>query len=165
MNNNRTLMIGALGLMLAACGGQGPEEDLAAPMESTAVEPAARVAPAAPRPADDSAQPVVLAGDGVTVGSALGPDGAVSAGKSAYAADDVIHASVPVAGRPAGAEVTVYWFAENGTSVKQESKPVVSGTQFVNFTLSAADGMVPGRYTAQVDIDDEPVGMADFVVR
>ena len=108
---------------------------------------------------------VVLANDAVMVGSAVGADGAVSAAKSVYATSDTVHASVPVGGYAPGKEVAMYWFSSKGGSIKDERKPIPAGAKYVNFSLAKADGMEAGTYTAQADIDDNPVGMADFTVK
>ena len=66
------------------------------------------------------------------------------------------------AGR-AGAIARVYWTYQDGTSDKEEEKPVAG--DIVNFSFSQADGMQPGAYNVQIDIDDVPVGIADFQVQ
>ncbi|KQN95875.1 hypothetical protein ASF01_16035 [Stenotrophomonas sp. Leaf70] len=110
-------------------------------------------------------QEVVLANDTVMVGSAVGPDGAVSATKRSYAASDTVYASVPVDGYAPGKEVAIYWFSSKGVSIKDERKPIPTGAKFLNFSVGKADGLFAGSFTAQVDIDDAPVGMADFTVK
>jgi hypothetical protein len=166
MSMDRILMAGALGLLLAACGSYESEDDSDI-LDAEIVQPAAQAATtAAMQPDAHVDQPtVVIAADAVAVGDVLGAEGAVTADKAAYAVGGTVYASVPVGGYPANAEVAIYWVAENGTSVKEERKPIAAGAKFMSFELSAADGMTAGRYTVQIDIGDIPVGMADFVVR
>lgn len=168
--NTRFLLLPLL-LSLAACSGSGDDmhPDDAALLAQQGSD-AAATAPAGAEPAapvtaqESSVEQVTLANDGVAVGSALGAEGAVANAKPAYAATDTVYASVPVGGY-AAKDVAIYWFASNGTSLKEERKPIPAGAKFVNFSLSQADGMKPGTYTAQADIGDTPVGMADFTVK
>ncbi|WP_447585095.1 hypothetical protein [Pseudoxanthomonas mexicana] len=172
MSSLRFLSVPLLAMALAACGGSSDQmnaddaalfgEDAAA--QSDAATAAAAPA-AAPAPVQQTVEQVVLANDAVMVGSAVGADGAVSAAKSAYATSDTVYASVPVGGYPPGKEVAMYWFSSKGGSIKDERKPIPAGAKFVNFSLGKADGLVAGSYTAQADIDDNPVGMADFSVK
>lgn len=165
----------ALVLGLAACRqDEGMNADDAALLESQAAEAdaPAGAAPAAPAAAptpgykEQKAAKATLLQDGVVqVGSALGADGKVTQARAAYAAGETVHVSVSVAGRAAGKPVTIYWFAADGVSVKTETKPVQAGQAFVDFALGKADGMKPGTYSAQVDFDDVPLGMADFRVQ
>jgi len=172
MRSLRFLFPPMLALGLAACGGghdQLNPEDAALLGEDApaAAHPqaAAAQAAAAVEPAAQTVEQVVLANDSVMVGSALGPDGAVSAAKPGYSTADTVHVSVPVGGYAPGKEVAIYWFSGKGTSIKNERKPIPAGAKFVNFSLGKADGMVADSYIAQVDIDDMPVGMADFTVK
>ncbi len=167
MTSLRFLLPSMLALALSACGGSSDElnQDDAALLEGAApVEETPATAPdAGPEPV--VVEEVVLANDVVAVGSAVGADGAISAKKSTYLPGDTVHAAVSLAGHPAGKEAAIYWFSSNGVSIKGERKPIPAGAKFVNFSLDKASGMEPGSYTAQVDIDDTPVGMADFVVK
>lgn len=159
-------------LGLVACRQQGLDPDDAALLEASATPAAtaaaadtpAAGAPAAPSKA--SAVPAtVLSDNGVSIGSAVAADGRALAAKPEYALGDTVQASVAVTGYPAGKTVTIYWFGADGTSVKTDSRETRAGDTFVSFALTRADGMKAGAYSAQVDIDDVPVGMADFRVR
>lgn len=168
MSTPRSLFPALLILALAACGGGHDElnaEDAALLEGREAADTRAAASEPTPVTAPQVVQEVVLANDTVMVGSAVGPDGAVSAAKQSYAASDTVYASVPVGGYAPGKEVAIYWFSSKGSSVKDERKPIPAGAKFLNFSLSKADGMEAGSYTAQVDIDDAPVGMADFTVK
>lgn len=147
----------ALALLLSACGEQ------AAP-EPAAEAPAATQAPAEPieQPVEQIAEPTTVAADAVIVGSALGPDQAATAPKPSYGTADTVYASASSAGR-SGAVARVYWTYQDGTSHKEEEKPVDGDV--VSFAFSQADGMRAGAYNVQIDIDDVPVGIADFNVQ
>ena len=162
MSSLRLLFPSLLVVALAACGGGSDEMNA----EDAALfdDPTAAAAPVA-APVQQVVEQVVLANDAVMVGSAVGADGAVSAAKSVYATSDTVHASVPVGGYAPGKEVAMYWFSSKGGSIKDERKPIPAGAKYVNFSLAKADGMEAGTYTAQADIDDNPVGMADFTVK
>lgn len=170
MTTLRFLFSGVLALALTACSGAGDEvhpDDAALlgdPAGATEASPATPEASTARAPAVQQVEAVQLANDAVAVGSALTADGAAAAPKPAYAMGDSVHASVPVGGYAPGTEVAVYWFSPDGASVKMERKPIPAGARFVNFGFGRADGMAAGRYTAQIDIDDVPVGMVDFAV-
>jgi len=147
----------AFALLLSACGEQ------AAPEPATEA-PAAAQAPAEPveQPVEQIAEPTTVAADAVTVGSALGPDQAATAPKPAYTTADTVYASASSAGR-SGAIARVYWTYQDGTSHKEEEKPVDGNV--ISFGFSQADGMRAGAYNVQIDIDDVPVGIADFKVQ
>ena len=77
--------------------------------------------------------------------------------------DGASNMRVKLAGGKASGKAHVYWTFEDGTTVKEEDKPV-SG-DVVSFEMSQASGMKPGQYNVQIDIDGVPVGITDFVVR
>lgn len=179
MKSKHFLSLCLMAMLLAACnrsaeGGLHPDDaallrqdppQAQAQAQPRQDPPSSSIAPAAPA-AGQVIEPVALADSMVAVGSALGAEGGAAGAKDRYSVTDTVYVSVPVGGYPVGTEVTVYWFSANGGSLKTESKPVVAGgVKFVSFTLSQADGMVPGGYMAQVDIGDTPVGMADFAVQ
>lgn len=167
--NNRILMIATLlALSLGACRGQSDADADLAEVDAAMGEQSTTAAPAAAGPAAPAVpvvQAVQLVENAIAVGSALAPSGAVAAAKPVYATSDTVYVSVPTAGRPAGAEVKIFWFGPSGTAVKEERKAVAAGAQFVNFSLGRADGLVAGAFMAQVDVAGQPLGMADFTVR
>lgn len=168
--NKRDLTIGTvLALALGACGGQSAADADLAEVEASmgqeqSTEATAPTAPTAPQPVQ-ALEPVVLSEDAVAVGSAIAPSGAVAVPKAAFAVGDTVYVSVATAGRPQGAEVAVYWVGPDGSSVKEERKPIGAGAQNVNFKFGRADGMKTGDFIVQVDVAGQPVGMADFSVR
>lgn len=154
-------------LGLAACRQEGMDPEDAALLEQSE-QPAEQAGGAAQAAAPAAAQVVhaaVLSDNAIAVGSEVSAEGKVVATKPVYGLDDTVHASVPVGGYPAGKTVTIYWFGGDGQSVKSESRQTAGGESFVSFALRQADGMKAGAYSAQVDIEDIPVGMADFKVQ
>lgn len=156
----------ALALVLCACNKPAPEAtttpDNTAATTTTPSQAPAPWLPAAPPP--DAVLPVEVKADAIAVGSALGPNQAVTAAKPGYSTSDTIYVSMPTQGRPAGANAHVYWTAaQTGMSVKEEDKKL-SG-DYLNFQLSKADGMKPGNYNVQIDVNDKPVGIVDFKVQ
>lgn len=156
-----TLLSVGLLLALPACNKQGPESaadavDVEASGEAVVAEPEA-LPPPPPLP---EASP-----NAVAVGSALAGNGAVQAPKAGYATSETVYASVPTSGRAQGDTVTVYWTHEDGKVDKQEQKQLDAGVDYVNFAFSGADGMRAGEYNVQADVNNVPVGIADFTVQ
>jgi hypothetical protein len=149
---------------LAACNKQGPEMPQA-PADTAPADTAAQPAPP-PDLSDtgvDKVETVTVRADAIAVGHQVGPNQAVSAAKRAYTTADTIYASLPTKGQPAGAKGYVYWTYQDGRTHKEEAKPV-SG-EYLNFQFSQADGMKPGKYNVEIDINDKPVGIVDFTVQ
>ena len=147
----------ALALLISGCSEQAAPAPAAA-----APDPAPVAQPVVEAPPVQSTEPTVVAADAVTIGSALGPDQAAISPKPAYAVSDTVHASASAGGR-AGGVARAYWTYQDGTSHKEEEKPVTGDV--VSFDFSQADGMQAGAYNVQIDIDDVPVGIADFQVQ
>ena len=158
----------AIAAALAAC-----EEKIDVPMDgadSTQAE-AATDAPSDASPAtasqnpngsqpETAIQPTMIDADAVHVGKALDARGAATGG-TGFAIGDTVHASLATAGRTGTAKV--YWSDSTGIAIKEQEKPL-SG-DFVEFGFSRADGMKPGNYTVEIDVDGVPAGIADFTVR
>lgn len=120
--------------------------------------------PAPPvEPPADAVIPVTVSADAVKVGSSQNPDQSAASPKQSYGTADTVYASARTGGYPVGAKAYVYWTYEDGLTHKEEEK-AVSG-DVVSFRFSQADGMKPGKYNVEIDINDKPVGIVDFVVR
>ena len=132
-----------------------------APPAATTVDPLAEPPPT-PEPGE---VPVEVRADAIAAGHVLGPNGAVSEAKSVYAIGDTVYASMPIRGQKAGSEIGVYWTYQDGTTHKEETKPLPPGAQFVNFAFSKSDGMRAGNYNVQIDVDFKPIGIVDFKVK
>lgn len=161
-----TLALALALAVLAGCSRDEAPKDAAPPV----AQPAAPVVDplAEPPPAPDAGEvPVEVRADAIAAGHVLGANGAVSQAKpgAVYALGDTIHASMPVRGQKPGADVTVYWTFEDGNTVKEETRPLPAGAQYVNFSFSRADGMKPGDWNVQIDVDFKPVGIVDFKVK
>lgn len=167
------IIAAALALSLAGCGGSKEAQDLAeVEAAESAGESAMTGATAAGAPAGSTAaskpqtaMQVVVAADAIAVGNGVGPNGLVSNKQPQYGLSDTMYASLPVKGRPAGAVVKVYWTYQDGMSHKEETKNVEAGVEAVSFQFSTADGMKRGSYSVQIDVDDAPAGIVDFVVK
>lgn len=150
----------ALALLLSACNKPAPE---ATPAPATTTAPQATQEPLPATPPPDAVLPVEVKADAIAVGSALGPDDAVTAAKPVYTKGDTIYVSMPTKGKPAGGKAHVYWTAaKTGLSVKEEDK-ALSGAN-LNFQIAAAD-LKPGDYNVEIDVNDKPVGIVDFKVQ
>lgn len=163
----KLILFTAMVLALSACRNNEAEEDLAEDAAATPAEVSPAAVPEAPQPplAEQVAQTVVAA-DAVTVGTSLQGDDVVKAANALFTTADTVYASASVRGKPAGTDVAVYWTFQDGTSHKEESKKIASGDQQVLwFSFGKADGMRPGKYNVQIDVNSAPVGIADFVVK
>ena len=167
MKTRRLALCAALTAALLA----GCEEkiDVPATDAATAAEAAQAPSPAVAGPAASATgaanpaaiEPVVVDANAVRVGSALDAAQAATGTRPAYAIGDTVYASLATGGRSGTAKV--YWSGSDGISVKEEEKPVNGDN--VNFRFSRADGMKPGKYTVEIDLDDVPAGITDFTVR
>jgi predicted small lipoprotein YifL len=166
MKNLSPLICAAtLALALAACNKQGPEMPQA-PADATPADTTVQPAQAPQDLSDtgvDKVEPVTVRADAIAVGHAVGPNQAVTAAKRAYGTGDTVYASMPTKGHKPGARGYVYWTYQDGRTHKEEAKPVEG--EYLNFQFSQADGMKPGKYNVEIDIDDKPVGIVDFTVQ
>ncbi|SJZ90261.1 hypothetical protein [Novilysobacter spongiicola] len=100
----------------------------------------------------------------VIIGNSLAPDGAAMSGQNSFSTGDSVYVSAPLDGVPPGANVSVYWTYEDGNSHKEETVQAPAGEEYIVFEFSEADGMQPGTYNAQIDVNMQPVGIAEFRV-
>lgn len=153
-------------LLLSACSKEGAEDAPASTAPTAQETPAAPPPPALPaEPGPDATLPTTVAGDAVTVGSTLQGETVMKAASPRFTTADTVHAGASVKGKPAGAEVAVYWTYEDGRTHKEERRPLAEGEQYVRFSFAAADGMKPGKYNAQIDVNMMPIGITDFIVK
>ena len=154
----------AASLLLAACGKEGADDAVTPP----AGTPSAAVQPTPPPlPVDPPAtavQPTTVSADAVTIGTKLQGDMVVKSASPQFSTSDTVLAGASVKGKPAGAEVAVYWTYEDGRTHKEERRKL-AGEQYVSFSFGKIDGMKAGKYNAQIDVDMVPVGITDFVVK
>ncbi len=157
----------ALTLALSACNeGADDRLDDQAPAATTSEEQQAPQGPALPaEPGPDSVLPSEVSDSAVTVGTSLANDRAVKAAQAQFTTSDTVYASASVQGKP-GASVSVYWTYQDGRTHKEETRELASGgTQVATFSFASGDGMVPGKYNVQIDVDMIPVGIADFIIK
>lgn len=167
MKTQSTVLLLALALTLSACKRDEPApvatDDAAAAAEEADLAAGQPATPPVEPPAD-AIIPVTVAANAFPIGSALGADGQATAPKAGYAIGDTIHASLPGGKYPNGAIARIYWtYAKDGISHKEEEKKVSSGP--VSFEFSKADGMKPGKYNVEIDVNDRPVGIVDVEVK
>lgn len=172
----RDLLCFGLLLGLAACrqAEMDPEdaallaEDQSAAEEAAAQSGGAAQSASSPRHVENKpavVETTMLADGVVAVGGAVDGDGNVTNPSAAYAKGSTVHASVPAARVRPGQGVTMYWFGPDNVSIRTETREPAAGAKYVSFSLDIPRDAKPGTYSAQVDIGDEPAGMADFRVQ
>ncbi|MGI8559860.1 MAG: hypothetical protein ACR2J7_00155 [Luteimonas sp.] len=161
----KSALCAALVFALSACneGAEDAREAAAVPAEASQAAIADPVAAPAVAPAGAAATEVPA--DAVSVGTTLAGDGVVKAERAEFTTSDTVYSSASVSGKP-GAVISVYWTYQDGNTHKEETAELASGgRQTTRFAFSKADGMVPGKYNVQIDVDMVPVGIADFAVK
>lgn len=157
----------SLVLILTACNeGADDRVEAQAPASKQADVKAPSAASKMPEtPGPDSVLPAEVSAAAVTVGTALANGRAVKSDRAQFATSDTVYASASVQAKP-GADVSVYWTYQDGTTHKEETQKLKSGGgQPVTFSFGQADGMKPGKYNVEIDLDMTPVGIAEFVIR
>jgi len=102
--------------------------------------------------------------DDVTIGSELGPDGAMVVGKTGddFAPGQKVNIAMAVDDAPANASVKVLWFGPGEKKIHEESK-TVGGKKFLNFS-HGTKGWAKGDYRAEIWVGDEKVNQQMFQV-
>jgi hypothetical protein len=153
--------IAALGglALLNGCGGR--EEATEAPPTATTQEQ-----PGTDMPSDVSPVNAQTWLDDFTIGSELGSDGAVAAGKTGddFAPGQAVHIAMQVGDAPQGAAVKVMWYGPNETPMGEETKTVASGQQYLNFTAKDTKSWQKGDYRAEIWVGDEKVNQQMFQI-
>lgn len=155
--------------VIAACLALGAcRKDEPAPVDPAATEVVEDLPPGQPptppiEPPADAVMPVTVSADAVAVGSSQGPDQMATTPKASYALGDTVYASARTGNYPKGAIARVYWTYSDGVSHKEEEKKI-SG-DVIDFSFTQADGMKAGKYNVEIDVNDVPVGIVDFVVK
>jgi hypothetical protein len=156
-----------LALSLTACSGEDPDADVMSDDAPGVVQnaPTERSAPAAAPVASmpETAQPVAVAEDAITLGKSVQDNRVVKAARPQFTVSDTVYAGIPAGSQPPGSEARVYWTYQDGLSHKEETKTL--GSNGAVFSFAQADGMKPGRYSVQIDVGPNPIGIVDFEVR
>lgn len=172
MNLSRNVsLFAALALGLAACSKEGSDDLTAQPSPSGSIAPAAGSTPPTaqipppPAPVEEKIMPAEVSANAIAVGKMQ--DGKVVRSPSnVFTTADTVYAGAMVNGQKAGAKVVVYWTYQDGRSHKMETQKLGSNdAQPVSFAFTAADGMKPGKYNVEIDVDMIPIGIADFQVK
>lgn len=157
----------AIVFALSACN-EG-SEDLAEGQETAPATATPTPTPGAgeslPPPEPEKIIPVEVAADAIAVGTKLQGDVVVRPASNRFATSDTVYASAPVRGKPAGAEAKVYWTYQDGTAHKEEIKKLTGSEQHIAFSFAKADGMKPGKYNVEIDVNMVPIGIVDFEIR
>ena len=151
----------ALGAVVAL-GGCGKREEAAeAPPTATTQEQ-----PGTDSPSDVSPVNAQTWLDDFTIGSELGPDGAMMAGKTGddFAPGQPVHVAMEVGDAPEGAAVKVMWYGPNDTPMGDETKTVSNGQKYLNFTAKDTQSWQKGDYRAEVWVGDEKVNQQQFQI-
>lgn len=152
------LLVAVGGLTLAACAREEPAE--APPTAQTTEQPGVD------SPSDVSPVNAQTWIDDVTIGSELGPDGAMVAGKTGddFAPGQPVHIAMEVGDAPVDSAVKVVWYGPNETKVGEETKNVTSGQKYLNFSAGDTASWAKGDYRAEVWVGDEKVNQQQFQI-
>lgn len=145
-------------LALAGCAREEPAE--APPTAETTEQPGTDA------PSDVSPINAQTWIDDVTIGSELGPDGAMVAGRTGddFAPGQPVHLAMEVGDAPADAAVKVVWIGPNETPVGEETKTVTPGQKYLNFSATDTQSWAKGDYRAEVWVGDEKVNQQQFQI-
>jgi hypothetical protein len=154
----KTMTAVGLCLTLIACG---RDETAEAPAATTTTEQ-----PGVSSPADIAPTTAQSWLDDVTIGSELGADGSMAAGKTGddFAPGQPIHLAIETGDAPPGAAVKVVWYGPGESIIAEENKPVVSGQKYLNFTAGDTASWAKGDYRAEIWVGDEKVNTQQFQI-
>ena len=102
--------------------------------------------------------------DDVTIGSEVGADGAIAAGKTGddFKPGQAIHIAVETSDAPSGAAVKVMWYGPGETMITEETKSVVTGQKYLSFQAPNTKSWKKGDYRAEIWTGDEKVNTQQF---
>lgn len=145
--------------VLSGCGGR--EEPAEAPAMTTTQEQ-----PGMDQPGDVSPVNAQTWLDDFTIGSEIGADGAMVTGKTGddFAPGQPVHLAMEVGDAPVGAAVMVKWVGPNETPMGEETKSVVDGQKYMNFSARDTKSWGKGDYRAEVWVGDEKVNQQMFQI-
>lgn len=157
----RTLVVAALAFVVILGAACGRDETAEPPATVTTAEEPGTTSPSDIAPT--TAQSWI---DDVTIGSELAADGSMAAGKTGddFAPGQAIHLTMEVGDAPPASSVKVVWYGPNETKIGEETKPVVAGEKYLNFTAQDTSSWALGDYRAEVWIGDEKVNTQQFQI-
>ena len=159
MKKNLLVVILALTtVVFVACG---RDETAEPPADTTTMEQ-----PGMGSPSDVSPTVAQSWIDDVTIGSELAADGSMNTGATGddFAPGQPIHLSMEVGDAPPGSQVMIVWYGPNETKIGEETKPVVTGEKYLNFTATDTASWAKGDYRAEVWVGDEKVNTQQFQI-
>ena len=149
----------AILVVLAACK---PKEAMETaqpnPAEATPGVTEKEVAGVGESPMDVSPPEAQARIDDVSIGHAVGADGAIATDQTGddFAPGQPVFIAMEVGDTPAGSAIKVAWFGPGETRVGEETKTVATGQRYLNFKADTT-GWAKGDYRAEVWIGDEKV--------
>lgn len=157
----QTFLVVAMAALMVTTVACGRDETAEPPVATTTVEQPGTASPVDVAPT--TAQSWI---DDVTIGSELGPDGSMVAGRTGddFAPGQPIHIAMEVGDAPPNSTVKVRWVGPNETQIGEENKPVVAGQKYLNFTAADTASWAKGDYRAEVWIGDEKVNQQQFQI-
>ena len=157
-NNLAVLALAATMAVTVACG---RDETAEPPAATTTVEQQGTTNPSDIAPT--TAQSWL---DDFTIGHELNADGSVNVGTGGddFKAGSAVHLSMEVGDAPPGSSVKVVWFGPNETQIGEETKPVVAGDKYLNFSAPDTASWAKGDYRADTFIGDEKVNSQQFQI-
>jgi hypothetical protein len=157
----KSLLIVMLAMMMAVFVACGRDETAEPPAETTTMEQPGMGGPGDIAPT--TAQSWI---DDVTIGSELAADGSMAPGQTGddFAPGQPLHLSMEVGDAPPSSQVKIVWYGPNETMIGEETKPVVAGEKYLNFTATDTASWAKGDYRAEVWIGDEKVNTQQFQI-
>lgn len=104
--------------------------------------------------------PYMVSATAAKIGAAVDESGDISEPRTTFAPNDTVFLSMDAKGRRMGDRVKVYWFHEDGKSRREDEK-VLDGP-FVYFEYQPTES---GKFHAEVDVNERPIGLVDFEVK
>lgn len=157
----KTLLIAIVVMTTTVFVACGRDETAEPPADTTTMEQ-----PGMGSPSDVSPWAAQSWIDDVTIGSELAADGSMTTGRTGddFAPGQPIHLAMEVGDAPPNSQVMVVWYGPNETKIGEETKPVVAGQKYLNFTATDTASWAKGDYRAEVWVGDEKVNTQQFQI-
>jgi hypothetical protein len=157
----RKLAASAIALLVVVTFACGRDETAEPPAATTTVEQ-----PGTTNPSDVAPITAQTWLDDFTIGHELNADGSVNAGTGGddFAPGQPIHLAMEVGDAPPGSSVKIVWYGPNETKIAEETKPVVAGSKYLNFSATDTGSWAKGDYRVETWIGDEKVNSQQFQI-